>query len=272
MEKTGNLLGAYLRDRRSKIVPASLGFATGRRRAPGLRREEVAQRANISPTWYTWLEQGRGGAPSADTLDRVAAALMLTEVEREHLFLLAFGRPPAVKYNPIEAISPRLQRMLDAMDNLPAIVRTPTWDIVAWNRAATVILTDYGELPPRERNLLRLLFKSSQAAERSLDWEEIAAYVVAVFRADVARTGAGEFVQPLIDELRHNSPEFERMWNDNQVRTHGDSVKRLHHPIMGTIALEMSAFGIDNRSDLELIVYNPARGVDGEKIRALLRS
>ena len=90
----GNSLGAYLRNRRTKLDPASFGFSGGRRRTAGLRREEVAQRANISATWYTWLEQGRGGSPSADVLDRIAKALTLTEVEREHLFLLGLGRPP----------------------------------------------------------------------------------------------------------------------------------------------------------------------------------
>src|SRR5580700_268151 len=89
-----NALGAYLKDRRSKLDPAAFGFAPGRRRTPGLRREEVAQRAGVSVTWYTWLEQGRGGAPSADVLDRIAGALALSEVEREHLHLLAFGHPP----------------------------------------------------------------------------------------------------------------------------------------------------------------------------------
>src|ERR1700726_3346895 len=91
-------LGTYLKDRRAKLDPAAFGFAAERRRTPGLRREEVAQRANISPTWYTWLEQGRGGAPSADVLNRISRALMLTEVEREHLFLLGLGRPPEVRY------------------------------------------------------------------------------------------------------------------------------------------------------------------------------
>src|SRR5579864_7505323 len=91
-------LGGYLKDRRTKLDPATFGFSSKRRRTPGLRREEVAQRANISPAWYTWLEQGRGGAPSADVLDRIASALMLTNVEREHLFLLGLGRPPEVHY------------------------------------------------------------------------------------------------------------------------------------------------------------------------------
>src|SRR5258705_12837698 len=106
-----NLLGTYLRDRRAKLDPAAFGFPLARRRTPGLRREEVAQRANVSATWYTWLEQGRGGAASADVLDRIARAMMLTEVEREHLFLLGLGRPPEVRYRAAEAVTPRLQRV-----------------------------------------------------------------------------------------------------------------------------------------------------------------
>src|SRR6202167_4932060 len=94
-----NVLGIYLRDRRTKLDPVAFGFSLTRRRTPGLRREEVAQRANVSATWYTWLEQGRGGGPSAKVLNRIARALMLTDVEREHLFLLGLGRPPAVRYH-----------------------------------------------------------------------------------------------------------------------------------------------------------------------------
>src|ERR1700748_1146355 len=107
-----NSLGAYLKDRRSKLDPATFGFPSTRRRTPGLRREEVAQRANVSATWYTWLEKGRGGAPSAAVLERIAHALLLTEVEREHLFLLALGRPPEVRYQTSSGITPRLQRLL----------------------------------------------------------------------------------------------------------------------------------------------------------------
>src|SRR4029450_4841761 len=110
--QTDNLLGAYLKDRRIRLDPAALGFAVGRRRTPGLRREEGAQRANISPTWYPWLEQGRGGAPSADVLNRIAAALMLTDIEREHVFLLGLGRPPEVRYKAAEEGTPRFQSLL----------------------------------------------------------------------------------------------------------------------------------------------------------------
>src|ERR1700743_4015733 len=122
-----NLLGTYLKDRRKKLDPAALGFPSTRRRTSGLRREEVASRANVSTTWYTWLEQGRGGAPSADVLDRIARAMMLTNAEREHLFLLGLGRPPEARYQEPEGITPRLQRLLDTRGYTPPLIRTSTW-------------------------------------------------------------------------------------------------------------------------------------------------
>lgn len=185
-----NLLGAYLKDRRTRLDAAAFGLSGSRRRTPGLRREEVAQRANISPTWYTWLEQGRGGAPSADVLDRIARALMLTDVEREHLFLIGLGRPPEVRYQASEGVSPRLQRVLDALAFSPALVRTATWDVVAWNRAATAVLTDYGAIPPGQRNILRFIFCDPRVRAAQYDWDSVARFVVAAFRADAARAGA----------------------------------------------------------------------------------
>src|SRR4051794_29137558 len=152
-----NQFGTYLKDRRAKLDPAAFGFPSVRRRTPGLRREEVAQRANVSVTWYTWLEQGRGGAPSAEVLDRIARALELTAIEREHLILLAQNRPPEVQYQPAE-VTPRLQRVLDLLEFSPALIRTAMWDVVAWNRAAAAVLVDYGALPVEQRNVLRMMF------------------------------------------------------------------------------------------------------------------
>jgi transcriptional regulator with XRE-family HTH domain len=265
-----NLLGTYLKGRRAKLDPAAFGFPPERRRTPGLRREEVAQRANISPTWYTWLEQGRGGAPSADVLDRIDRALMLTDVEREHLFLLGLGRPPEVRYRKDEGVTPRLQRVLDALEPSPALIRTATWDIVAWNRAATVMLVDYGSLPPEQRNVLRFIFLDPRVRAAQYDWESVARFVVGAFRVDAARAGAAADVEPLVDELCRLSPEFKAMWRDNDVRSHGEAVKHIRHPVLGAIAFEYSAFAVDGRSDLSMVVYNPATPADADKIGSLI--
>lgn len=263
-------LGTYLRDRRTRLDPATFGFPSERRRTPGLRREEVAQRANISATWYTWLEQGRGGAPSADVLDRLARALLLTEVEREHLFLLGLGRPPEARYRGREGVTPRLQRVLDALDPIPALIRTATWHVVAWNRAATVMLTDYAAMPPEQRNMLRIMFLEPHMRSAHYDWESVARFVVSAFRVDAARAGAAAEVQPLVDELCRHSPQFRAMWAENEVvGGHVEAVKQIRHPVLGPIAFELSAFAVDGRPDLSLLIYNPATPEDAGKIAAM---
>jgi transcriptional regulator with XRE-family HTH domain len=261
-------LGAYLKDRRARLDPASLGFAEGRRRTPGLRREEVAQRANISPAWYTWLEQGRGGAPSASVLERIAEALMLTEVEREHLFLLGLGRPPEPRYPEESGVTPRLQRVLDALNPSPSLIKTSAWDVVAWNEAAATVLTDYSQLPPEERNILRLIFLNPRVRAAQSHWEGVARFVVDAFRIDAAR--AGEKVVPLIAELSARSPDFARLWAESSVRSFSGGVKHLQHPDHGALALEYSAFGVDGRADLTMLVYNPASAEDAEQIKVLI--
>ena len=265
-----NPLGAWLKNRRTKLDPASFGLAGGRRRTLGLRREEVAQRASISTTWYTWLEQGRGGRASADVLDRIARALTLTDVEREHLYLLGLGRPPGLPYRGSDPITPRLQRLLDVLEYSPAIVRTATWDVVAWNRAAAGVLTDYGKLPPDQRNVLRMIFCDPRVRAAQSSWESVARFVVSSFRIDAARAGADAEVARLVEELSAASPDFAAMWRDSDVQTHGDGVKQLRHPQLGPITLEYSAFAVDGRPDLSLIVYNPATPEDRTRIESLI--
>ncbi len=267
-----NRLGAYLKDRRGKLDPAALGFSPARRRTPGLRREEVAQRANISPTWYTWLEQGRGGAPSADVLNRIARALMLTDLEREHLFLLGLGRAPEVRYRKNDDVSPRLQHVLDALDPSPAFIRTALWDVVAWNRAATVMLTDYGKLPPEERNILRFIFLDPRVRAAQADWESVARLVVGAFRAAAARAGAAAEIKPLVEELCRLSPEFAALWRDNDIHGQGEGLKHIRHPVLGTVTLEFSTFTVEGRSDLSMVVYNPATPADAARIRGLVEA
>jgi transcriptional regulator with XRE-family HTH domain len=266
-----NPLGTYLRDRRAKLDPAAFGFSAERRRTPGLRREEVAQRANISPTWYTSLEQGRGGAPSAEVLERIARALMLTDLEREHLFLLGLGRSPQVRYKSIASVTPRLQRVLDALNPSPALIRTVMWDVVAWNRAATVFLMDYPSLPPDQRNILRFVFLDPRVRmSHGEKWPGVARFVVGSFRADVARAGAAAEVKPLVDELCRLSADFRQMWRDTDVHAAGEAVKHLTHPALGPIAFEYSAFAVEGRAGLTMAVYNPSTPADADKIRSLI--
>jgi hypothetical protein len=205
-------------------------------------------------------------------LNRIAKGLMLTEPEREHMFMLALGRPPEVHFRPIEGVSPRLQRLLDTLEVSPALMRTAAWDIVAWNRAATIVMTDYGHLAPSDRNILRLLFGSEAIRTRQPDWEVMARFVVGAFRADAARAGATSEIADLVDDLCASSPEFKAIWQENDVISHGEGTKRLKHPILGDIELEYSGFAVDGRPDLNLVVYNPVDPGVAAQIRRLIRS
>ncbi len=266
-----NPLGTYLKDRRAKLDPAAFGLPSTRRRTPGLRREEVALRAHVSATWYTWLEQGRGGAPSADVLDRLARALALKEVEREHLYLLAQGRPPGVRPPASSAsVSPRLQRMIDSLGTSPALVKNAEWDIVAWNEAAAAVLTDYAQLAPEQRTVMRLFFRDRRVRTTQPDWEHTARFVVAAFRAEVARTGTSRRAQGLIEELSQASPEFAAMWQDHDVRTYGEGTKLIQPMQGGPIALEYSSFAVDGQPGLGMVVYTPATPKDAAQIRSLI--
>ena len=203
-------------------------------------------------------------------LDRIARALMLTDVEREHLFLLGLGRPPEVRYKAAEGVTPRLQRVLDALEFSPAFIKTPIWDVVAWNRAAAAVLTDYGTLDVGKRNILRLIFCEPYIRARQTDWDNVARFVVAAFRTDVARAGAADYVRSFVDDLCRESPEFAAIWSTNDVRSYGEGTKHMRHPVAGMIEMEYSTFAIDGRPDLGMVVYNPVTLADMDKVRSLI--
>ncbi|AXC15581.1 Putative DNA-binding protein [Acidisarcina polymorpha] len=204
-------------------------------------------------------------------LDRLARALVLEETEREHLYLLAHGRPPEVK-SPVRTngVSPRMQRVLDALESSPALIKDAAWNVVAWNEAAAAVLIDYGTLSPVERNVLRLVFCHPRLRAQLPDWEQIASFVVATFRAELARTGASQQTQALIEALSRESPEFAAMWRNHEVRKHGEGIKRVQPEVGESIALEYSSFAIDAQVGLSMVVYMPATHADAERVKALV--
>jgi transcriptional regulator with XRE-family HTH domain len=260
-------LGGFLRDRRARLSPGP--DAQSRRRTPGLRREEVAARAGVSVVWYTWLEQSRGGPPSDDVLERLADALELDAAGREILFLLAQQRPPPLRHTPPSPVGPALQRVLDAMPVSPAMIKTRTWDIVAWNVAAAVVLIDYNAEQAAERNVLRRLFGSPVRAALP-DWEADARFAVGVFRMDVARAGGCPEAEALAAELQATSAEFRRLWAENEMRSHWIGLKRLHHPVAGALTMETSAFAVDGADGLSMIVFTPTTPADVQAIERLI--
>ncbi|MEN0066819.1 MAG: helix-turn-helix transcriptional regulator [Myxococcota bacterium] len=266
-----NPLGRFLRTRRERLDPAAFGFDLARRRTPGLRREEVAQRARISTTWYTWLEQGRGGPPSPEALDRVADALLLSDAEREHLFHLALGSSAPLRRGAPCAVSPSIQRVLDALEPSPAFVKNVWWDIVAWNWPARVILADYEGLSPRDRNLLRRLFLDPAAREQRPQWSSNARFAVETFRFESRRLGASPTTDALVTELLNASMAFAELWSTHDVQGQGAGDKVIWHPEAGTLTLDYASFLVDEAPGLSLVVFTPATDEDLGRVTNLLR-
>jgi transcriptional regulator with XRE-family HTH domain len=261
-------LGGFLRDRRARLRPAA--ETQGRRRTPGLRREEVAARAGVSVTWYTWLEQGRGGPPSDEVLERLVRALELDDAAREMLFLLARPRRPAAAPTAPPRVSSAVQHVLDAMLSSPAIVKTATWDVVAWNAAAAALFVDRAATPANGYNTLRRLFCDPSARLSLPDWEENARFAVAVFRIAVARGGGSPEAADLIADLQAASADFRRLWAENEVRNHGPGLKRFYDPAVGHYALEVSTFAVEGAEGLTMMVFTPASAADARAMETLL--
>ncbi|MEV7629815.1 helix-turn-helix transcriptional regulator [Actinoplanes sp. NPDC089786] len=266
-----NTLGAFLRSRRERLDPADVGLpALIRRRTPGLRREEVAHRAKLSVEWYTRLEQGRGGPPSAQVLDSVAGALLLSRTEREHLFLLAHGQRPEAPHIDADRIDPRFRRALDGFAPGPAYIKTAAWDVIAWNRAARLILSDYEARAPEDRNILKILFLEPATRGQLAEWELEAGRIVSTFRRELTRWGATERAEKLVEQLRVRSSDFARMWGAHDVGTLGEGVKHLAHPIAGDLAMWYSSYVIDDEPGLGLVLYTPETDDDARRMQRLL--
>ena len=264
-------LADFLRRRRAEIKPEDAGLpGGGRRRTPGLRREEVAQLAGVGTTWYTWLEQGRDVRASQEVLEALAQALQLTPAERTHLLVLGRGQEAPAVSPPAESVSPTLRRLIQNLGPNPAFVLGRRWDYLAWNRAASAVLTDFDRLPASARNHLWLMFNDPRRRELMGDWEEGARICVAKFRADHARYLGDPAFEALIAALRQTSREFCRAWKRHEVAHSGSGRKELHHPEAGTLSFEHAAFHPVDEPEQRLILYSPVPGTGtAEKLEAL---
>jgi hypothetical protein len=185
------------------------------------------------------------------------------------LFFLAQNRPPPVQAEPASHLPPSVQAVLDAMPLTPAFVKTRTWDVVAWNAAAAV-LADYAALPPSERNMLRRLFRAPDARGYLADWEDHARFAVSVFRYDIARIGGSPEADALVAELEAVSPDFRRLWAENEVRSHGVGRKQFRHPDLGSLNLEITGFSVEAAEGLTMLVFSPASPADAEVLADLI--
>ncbi|MGY2957263.1 transcriptional regulator with XRE-family HTH domain [Pseudomonas sp. TE6349] len=253
LQRTRSDLADFLRSRRERLSPEDVGLPSGgRRRTPGLRREEVAALAGVGLTWYTWLEQGRDIGVSASFLDNLARVLKLDAAERRHLFLLAHARPPA-EPGKTWCVLPSLVRRL--MHDLPhaAFVLNLRWDVLGSNGPADALF-GFAEHPPERRNLLWLLFTDPTVHGRLHDWDSQAPLMLASFRRDFARATREADIHALVDELEHVSPAFKAGWRTHDVHAPCSGVRQL--VIDGQAQpFEHTSLTVDEDRHLRLVVY-----------------
>jgi transcriptional regulator with XRE-family HTH domain len=257
-------LGGFLRDRRARLRPETLGLAPGRRRrTPGLRREEVAQLAGVGVTWYTWLEQGRDIRVSDQVLASVARVLQLEPVERAHLFRLAGHAAPAGPRD--EAVQPMLRTVLRSWEPNPAIVLNRRWDVLAINRPYELVFGDYSDLPEGRRNVMWSLFMRPSRRRLLCDWEREARLAVASFRTEAASHLDDPDFRDLITDLRERCPEFGAIWDRQDVRGRAEGLKRLEHPTLGRLDLEYTTYWVNDQPGLRLMLYVAAPGSPADR-------
>jgi transcriptional regulator with XRE-family HTH domain len=255
-------LGAFLRACRDRIGPAEVGLpdSGGHRRVSGLRREEVALLANMSPDYLRRLEQGRV-LPSDGILDRLADALKLGASEREHVESLAGrarGRPARVPAN--LGVRPTLLRILDALAPTPAVVLGRCCEVLAWNPAGAALDETVARRPPEERNVARRIILDPSAHDLYPEWDDLAQEVADVLRLNAARFSQDAELAELIDELLRESPDFARFWERRNVFEKSTGQKVLNHPKVGRLELEYEAFEIGPLTGQALIIYTAPPG------------
>jgi transcriptional regulator with XRE-family HTH domain len=273
-EKRRKALGDFLRTRRAQVSPTSVGLPKGtRRRTPGLRREEVAQLAGVSVTWYTWLEQGRDITVSEQVLQSIAATLELSPSERKHLFRLARKQVPVGQLSAREKVWPALQTVVDHLRTSPAWVIDYRWNILVWNQATCEVFGDFGAMPPEERNILRFVFTNESLHQRLADPEAFVRSMLATFRATCSRyIGEPWFVQ-LVEDLKVRSPEFQKWWPRHDVRETPLQHIKLDHPKAGLLELDNISFEVMNNPEVRMCVYAATLGSEtADKIEHLVNS
>ncbi|NMO00713.1 helix-turn-helix domain-containing protein [Gordonia sp. TBRC 11910] len=252
-------LANLLRTRRAELQPVDVGLPAGRRRrTPGLRREEVALLAAVSPTYYSLLERGRASHPSPQVLDALASALRFSDAERDYVHALNAGNErPARSPSQPEVLAPGLAQLVDRQDPFPAYVTGRRWDVLASNRAARLLWTDWTTIAPENRNMLWWMFTSPQARAVFPDWEHEASAQLGRFRAAAARhVGEREFTE-LIDRLLSASPQAWEWWLDHDVEALGGGAKCLRHKELGQIRLDHVVLQVAGALEQKLVIFTP---------------
>ncbi|MFI6462469.1 helix-turn-helix transcriptional regulator [Streptomyces sp. NPDC050528] len=265
-------IGDFLRSRRARIQPEEVGLAShGRRRVPGLRREEVAQLAGVSVDYYIRLEQGRGPSVSDAVLDAIARVLRMDDTEHAYLRTVARPRRGKKDRTPAPRIRPGVQVLLDGMDRMPAFVLGPRMDVLAWNTLADA-LSGFSRMPPAVRNIPRHVFLDPASRELYPDWTAVAEQAVANLRVTSGRDGDDPELSALVGELSHQSEDFRRLWADHEVKECAYGVKRVRHPVAGLLTLPYETLAVPGELAQTIVVYTPEPGSETAERLALLGS
>ena len=258
---TLNELGEFLKKRRSQLSPHTVGLPSANRprRVEGLRREEVAQLASISTDYYTRLEQGRMQA-SAPVLDTIARVLHLDDDERGYLFQLAGRTTVRTRRRGAQKVQPQLQRVLEDLTSVPAIVQGRRGDILAWNALAAALVTDFSRVPEKHRNYPRLLFTDPAMRSLYADWETAAQATVTQLRMEAAKYPENLRLIALVGELSMRDQQFARWWGDHRVTARTVGTKTLFHPVVGEVTLDCDTLTASTDPDQYMTVWTAAPG------------
>ncbi|MFK0159568.1 helix-turn-helix transcriptional regulator [Streptomyces sp. NPDC090499] len=247
-------LGAFLRARREATDPAAAGFRSRpRRRTPGLRREELAQLAGLSVTWYTWLEQGRDISVSRQVIESLARALRLSGPQRAHLFTLAALVPPPTGPGPVK-VDPLLARLVRELSPKPAYVMNPWWDLLAYNEAYAELLGGLDQRPADERNILWITFTEARGRELFVDWPGEARSLAGQLRVALARYPDDPRGPALLESLLDSSETFRALWDERNVGGFASARKELRHPRLGRVDLDCLKMADAHDEKLSLVV------------------
>ncbi|GGF67192.1 transcriptional regulator [Paenibacillus albidus] len=268
-------LSDFLKARRAAISPAAAGLPEGtRRRTPGLRREEVAQLAGVSSTWYTWLEQGRDIKVSPSVLDCVASALQLTADERKYLYALALETGPgstAFTHEEPSVISPPLQKILKELSTCPTLISDRRCGIVGWNEAAAHVFLDFAKLPPEQRNMIRLLFVRKEFQRLAVNWEQFVRGYLSIFRAYYGQYMEDRWYDDFLEEMREEHPLFNGLWEQSRVSSAPDVVLEFRHAKAGKMLFHLTSLQVHGSADLRCSIYTPAGDSNTEfKLKQLM--
>jgi len=252
-------LGDLLRSRRERLAPADVGLPVGtRRRTPGLRREEVAMLAAISPTYYAFLEQGRDVRPSRQVLDALARTLRLSAAERTHLHELVHGARAPDQLDGPETLAPAVSALVERLDPCPTYVTGRRFDVLAANRAARALWTDWAAVPIEERNLLWWMFTNPAAQTILVDWKTEAAAQLARYRAASARHPDDPSFRELTERLHAASPEVRNWWPRHEIAPLSSGTKRIRHPVLGELELHHVVLQVADHPDQKLVTFAPS--------------